>query len=54
MAVAAVVPGLPVWWWAGWLGGFAVVAFFAVVWWLIREALLEDAAPSEPVDAGRH
>jgi hypothetical protein len=54
----AVVPGLPIWWWAGWLGVFAVVSFVAVVWWLIREALTEDATPAPHAgnagDVSRH
>lgn len=43
--VSMPTPDLPVIWWVFWLAAMAVAVFSALVWWLTRAALREDAAP---------
>lgn len=54
MAVETVAtPDLPVLWWGFWLVVMAIGVFAALVWWLTREALREDATPPSTSDHAR-
>lgn len=50
-----VTPGLPMWWWFGWLLVGSVTVYALFTWWYSREAYREDElAGQEGVEGEGH